>query len=63
MNKCNDCRYFDKLNNDGGACHAMPPTLMRHNDEINEHRPYVNLDAIACTLYKRSYPEIEGFEA
>lgn len=60
MNKCNECKYFDKFNeNDGGACHAMPPTLLRLNDDISEHRPFVTLDDKACSLFKASMPPLD----
>lgn len=53
--KCNECKYFDKFNeSDGGACHAMPPTLLRLNDDISEHRPFVALDDKACSLFKHN---------
>jgi len=63
MNRCNDCKYFDKINNEGGACHAMPPTLFKDSDGINEHRPYVPMSAIACSLYKPSNQMIEDLVA
>lgn len=53
MNKCNNCQFFDKFGEtDGGGCHAMPPTLLRLNDDISEHRPFVMSDDIACSLFK-----------
>lgn len=50
--KCNECKYFDKFNNQGGGCHAYPPKLFKDGDEISEHRPWVNFDAVACSLFK-----------
>ena len=58
--KCNQCQYFDRFGeSNGGACHAMPPTLMRDNDQISEHRPFVALDDKACSLLRVRMPPID----